>query len=431
MRIQRFVLTGAARALLALALLAWPLVACSGGATNEATAAPTAATVPALRTAAPTVAPTAVPTSTATTEPVEEIATATSPPAPQNDAGSGGDAGDGPGTALPVALDKSHDGLLEEPDAEDWYALTAPGGAIVAVGFEAGPDSQELSVALLSADRDQLAAAYDITPGKSEALRYVLSASTGGDLLLQVTGAGDYTFEVSAPLQDDAASGGDAGDDYSAAIKLGAETSLEGLLGGDDISDWYSLDLAGGSVLALRFAPEAQAEDLSVSLLDARRQEVWHEWSLPGGVVGEVRYLLDASVRGVYYVAVEGGPGPYALALTVALQDDAGSGMDAPAYLKDALLVDLNQELVGEIGDEDEADSYRFTASEGLVLSVTPDRGAEGIMVVVYDSEGEELWYDYVDAEDTLTYTLEDVLEGEYVLQIAEGFGSYVFEIAE
>jgi (2Fe-2S) ferredoxin len=52
-------------------------------------------------------------------------------------------------------------------------------------------------------------------------------------------------------------------------------------------------------------------------------------------------------------------------------------------------------------------------------------------MVVVYDGEGTELWYDYVDAEDMRAYTLEGVLEGEYVLQIAEAFGSYVFEIAQ
>lgn len=423
MNIQRQVSTGVLRALLALALFSCPLAACSGGASNETTAiAPTAAS---------TFVTAAAPTAAATTEPVEEIGTPTSTPVPQDDAGSGDDAGDGPGNALQVSLSEPHDGLLEGPDTEDWYALAVPGGAIVTVEFEAGPDSQDLSVALLSADRDRLVGRHDVTAGRAEELRYLLSATTGGDMLLQVTGAGAYAFEVSAPLQDAASSGGDAGDAYSAAIALGSQASLEGLLGGDDISDWYRVDLAGGSVLALRFAPEAQAEDLSVTLLDGRRQDVWHEWSLPGGVVREIRYLLDAAVSGAYYVAIEGGPGAYALELAAILQDDAGSGTDAPGYLNDALLVDLNRELAGEIGDEDEADSYRFAASEGLVLSVTPDRGAAGIMVVVYGSDGEELWYDYVNAEDTLAYTLENVLEGEYVLQIAEGVGSYVFQVAE
>jgi hypothetical protein len=428
MRKQRLNWIGAVRALLAIALLTWPMAACgretSGGATSAVTKGATAPVVT-------TIAPTAAAMGTATADNPDQVATATSAPAIQDDAGSGGDAADGSGDALPVALNEDYSGLLEDTDSEDWYVLTAPGGAVLTVAFEAGTDSEALSVALLSADRDRLTHSADLTAGRSEELRYVLSASFGGDMLLQVTGIGAYAFEISAPLQDDASSAEDAGDTYSAAIQLGAQESFEGLLGDDDVSDWYRVDLAGGSVLALRVAPAAEAEDLSVTLFDSHRQDVWHEWSLPGGVVREIRYLLDAAVSGAYYVAIEGGPGAYAIDLTVALQDDAGSGMDAPANLNDALPVDLNQELLGEIGDEDESDSYRFPASEVLVVSVTPARGAEGIMVVIYDGEGSELWYDYVDEEDTLAYTLEGVLDGDYVLQIAEGFGSYVVAIAE
>jgi hypothetical protein len=425
---QRLISTRLVRALLASVLLSWPMAACRGDGTSGASPTiTTAATALAVTTSAPT----AVATSTATAEALEGEATAISTPAIQDDAGSGADAGDGPGAALPVALDKAYDGLLEDTDLEDWYVLTAPGGAMLTVTFEADLQSEGLSVALLSAERDRLAHSADLTAGRAEELRYLLSASTGGDVMLQVTGTGAYAFEISAPLQDDAFSGEDAGDTYSAAVELGAQESLEGLLGGSDISDWYSVELAGGSVLALRFAPATEAEDLSVTLFDGHRQDVWHEWSLPGGVVREIRYLLDAAVSGVYYVAIEGGPGAYAIDLTIAQQDDAGSGMDAPANLNDALPVDLNQDLPGEIGDEDEGDSYRFSASEGLVVSVTPARSAEGIMVVVSDGKGAEMWYDYVEAEDTLTYTLEGVPEGEYVLQIAEGFGAYTFEIAE
>ncbi|NLT72653.1 MAG: hypothetical protein GXX94_00455 [Chloroflexi bacterium] len=348
----------------------------------------------------------------------------------QDDAGSGGDAGAFREDALPIDLAEVYEGLLDGDDTADWYSLTVPASSVVRVTLSAGRESDGLEFSLRNADLETLGYSPYVAPGTEEDFSSVLSAESDEQLYLEVLGSGPYTLEASAEAQDDAGSGADAGGDSDEAVALGMEESFRGALGGEDVADWYVLDVPDGSAISLSFTPDADADDHSITLYDPDRYDVWSEWSVPGKVTRELRYAVDADRGGTYYLAIDGGAGTYAVELSIAAQDDADSGADAPYDVDDALSIDAGEEYSGEIGGSDPGDSYRFAAAEGMVVSVTAGDDVEDLLVALYDSEGSEIWYDYV-SEDTISYTLEEVLDGDYVVQVADATGTYTLMIEE
>ena len=81
--------------------------------------------------------------------------------------------------------------------------------------------------------------------------------------------------------------------------------------------------------------------------------------------------LFGPDDDGLLEIYVTKAPAKYEFVIDLVPQDDGGSGGDAPAELADALRVDADGEISGEVGQRDAADYYLFDApSDDFTLSV-------------------------------------------------------------
>lgn len=423
------------------------LAACGSPAQSIVTAPATTADAEAVPTASiavgttPTVAPTAAATQAAPTVAPTTAAETTKAPtaqsdvvslAGQNDANSGADAANTAIDALEVhTTDSALEGFLGEDDEEDWYTFFGNDGGILEVAFRADKLSDGLSLYLLDPDRNALAEQYDIAPGKEVSLRYILNTVSGGAFYLRVTGQGAHVFRVSETLQNDGGGMGDAGDVLVDAIEFEPDRVIEGLLGDADEQDWYVAPLAHGAIIDVAFTPAKDADELSLYLYDPNQEEIWSTYHVVGGITKSTRYLLNAAGGGAYYLQVVGGSGSYTVDFKAGQQNDAGLGGDAPQD-DDALGVLPNEALNGELGDADEEDWYYFDPAEGMTISFAPAKGSKNLSLYLFDGNRDGVWDAYhVIAEKQVSFTLEELTDGHYLICITDGVGAYTFEIRE
>jgi len=163
----------------------------------------------------------------------------------QNDADSGSDAGEEAETAIQIDAG-SVAGRLKHSDSEDWFVFQATSGDIITI--EADPeDGLNYSVALRYTTKQGIATAGSITisdnPGE---IRYCTKDSGSHYIRIhRSSGEGEYIFSVLKTPQNDANSGGDAGDSISRSTPLPVITQFgatyTGKLLSKDNDDWYSL----------------------------------------------------------------------------------------------------------------------------------------------------------------------------------------------
>jgi len=81
--------------------------------------------------------------------------------------------------------------------------------------------------------------------------------------------------------------------------------------------------------------------------------------------------LFGPDDDGLLEIYVTKAPAKYEFVIDLVPQDDGGSGGDAPAELADALQVEADGGISGEVGQRDAADYYLFDApSDDFTLSV-------------------------------------------------------------
>lgn len=114
--------------------------------------------------------------------------------------------------------------------------------------------------------------------------------------------------------QDDAGSGGDAGDDDSTALPI-TEGTYTGTLDPDfnDTEDWYAIDLVEGDEIAVDLDPDG---DFEVALHDPNGTEI----ARSGAFDGTEHVEATAAENGTHYVRIfaESGEGDYTFTVDVA-----------------------------------------------------------------------------------------------------------------
>lgn len=286
--------------LLALLVL---LGACGGPSASPApTAAPTAPppTAALPPTAAPTAppptaAPTAAPTST---PPATAAPTAASAPA-----------------ALPLGTEPVT-GTFKEP--APFYTLDLPPGGVVS-GTLAVDAAASAPIKLVLLDKDQKFVTDQLVePGKRGALLRIFPSSYSGAvyLTLQSFGQGQFTLQAQAVGQNDAGGGRDAGDTAGQALPI-QPGDHQGLLGDDDQSDFYSLELprGAGTLTMTLLSDGAQDHTVKLALFDEAQKFVADVtapfsasspvplvWALPREQSG--RWYLSVSGKGSYRLTV-------------------------------------------------------------------------------------------------------------------------------
>ncbi|MGM0401379.1 MAG: hypothetical protein ACQEQT_08785 [Chloroflexota bacterium] len=351
----------------------------------------------------------------------------------QDDAGSGGDAGGKVADALEVEVGQSLSGEIGDFDEEDWYTFEVADGQAVSVDFTPGEDAEPMNVRLLDPEQDEVWRELGVSPTVTKSTRQMMSSSSGGMYYIRISeGHGEYTIELAAESQDDAGSGGDAGDKVADALEVEVDQTFSGEKGDFDQEDWYTFEVADGQAVSVDFTPGEDAESMNVQLLDSDQDRVWRELGVSPTVTKSTRQLMSSSSGGMYYIQVSEGYGEYAIELAAESQDDAGSGGDAGDKVADALEVDAGQSFSGEIGEFDQEDWYTFEVTDGQVLSVdfTPGEDAEPMNVQLLNSDQDRVWRE-LGVDPTVTKSVErtEDVDGTYYVQVSEGNGSYTIEI--
>ncbi len=168
-----------------------------------------------------------------------------------NDAGTGGDAGDTLSTAawLPASNDTYYGNLTSGSDDNDYYGVNMSTDTGIAVGLTS-PSGADFDLLLYDSNGSTIDSSYSISSYDS-----VSSNGTGvGGTTVYInvdrwSGSGQYTLQIwifavtPPPTQNDANTGGDAGDTYAARTSLnGTNATYYGYADNSiDEFDWYDL----------------------------------------------------------------------------------------------------------------------------------------------------------------------------------------------
>ncbi len=235
----------------------------------------------------------------------------------QDDAGSGGDAGDElPGAVAVDPASGSINGQVGDFDRADWYSFEVGNGEILNLNFQAGEGAEELTVELLNPDHDLIWRQEGLGQTQSRSTTRLMGAASGGAYYLQVIGgSGSYSIDLETKRQDDAGSGGDAGDELPGAVAVDPEGDpVKGQVGDFDGADWYSFAYAGDENIELTVQAGEGAEELTVELLNPDHDLIWRQEGLGQTQsrsftmeAGELAEFADRS----FYLQVIAGSGSY------------------------------------------------------------------------------------------------------------------------
>lgn len=237
----------------------------------------------------------------------------------QNDAESGGDAGDSFEAATQIAsANATYSGFLKDYDENDFYKLNITAGQTISI--DVTPDtSLAVDLSLYNPDRAEVAYVMGAVGESVHAERttnseqpnytyYIRVAWGGGD-------GGNYELEVIIISQNDAATGGDAGDDLDTSTPIDVGTH-SGFLKGDDTDDCYRVvqNVTAGQGIYVKVTP-APTLAVNLYLYDQERAQKDAYWGEEGEIV---RVSARAEETGNFYIKVKAGShGTYTMMVSI------------------------------------------------------------------------------------------------------------------
>lgn len=257
---------------------------------------------------------------TAVAQSEADEAPSTNPPTPapdeaapsQNDAGSGGDAGD---VTNPTPLEPGlgYSGQAGAGDLWDIYRVRSGPFEIVRVTVTADAGNSDALQFNLQNGAGDSSRQVEILPGSSVTAVLAANQEQFNDLRLFAPGssAAAYTFDVAVEPENDAETGGDVTDQIGAAWPIALGQAIRGTSvrlvgqGGHD-RDCYAIELPGDSDLRVTLTspagqpyPDSYA---SVELYRSNGDYIWGTSTAPGGSE-QLQQTLEAAGQYVLCVA--------------------------------------------------------------------------------------------------------------------------------
>ena len=287
------------------------------------------------------------------------------------------DGGDAPAIITDaVAISGTANGILGGADEVDYYTFDAKGGDMVTLSAAMGASENGSITASLEyngAERTRTNA----QPGGGDETQLILTAEEGGEWYVKVWGRGAYDVSVETTAQSDGGGEGDAPDSSAGAVPVKAGT-FSGLLGNDDRSDYYAIELEPGGVVDVEIANDpASPSSLSVRLY-INGSEQTRASAAPGGTDSFLSTLPN-DVSGPAHLEVWGSGGSYEITLGLGQQKDGGKDGDAGPDAGSAVEVETDSSFEGLLSRDDRSDFYVATVPAGPLpfsLEVAPE--AEG-----------------------------------------------------
>lgn len=249
-----------------------------------------------------------------------------------------------------------------------------------------------MSIAALDINESGVFQLTATIPSNAQGGNYTVIAMVDSDEQIDEKNEDDnlgYSFEqllvdtkaTSCPVQDDAMSGGDVGDDAASSYFLGTDISMtiNGCVHKDvDDEDWFEIGVSPGLNVTVTLV-NSPDQDADVYLRDD--QGVWFDRGFLSTSIDETVTTIGdddfAGVGGTFYISVEAwlGLGVYSLIIETegvdpdsfncGQQNDLNLGQDAPSG--NGINVGQNPTLSGQgcFSGLDDADVFAFTVNDG------------------------------------------------------------------
>ena len=95
-------------------------------------------------------------------------------------------------------------------------------------------------------------------------------------------GPAAYQLEVGVEVQDDGASGGDAADQPTESVEISPGATVDGMLGGADTDDLYTLALSPNTELRLSITNDRASETAVLMRLTTEGEQLFLDRVAPG-----------------------------------------------------------------------------------------------------------------------------------------------------
>ncbi|MBN1327927.1 MAG: hypothetical protein JXA54_00515 [Candidatus Heimdallarchaeota archaeon] len=296
----------------------------------------------------------------------------------EDDAGTGGDAGDSFTFATNITQG-NYNGTLTSMDS-DYYSFLVNHGVIINVSMTPRNLSLDFDLAFYSPETEELAR-NPKGPGIKETI--IFSTSSTGNFFISITTnaghIGNYSFSLILTPQNDFNTGKDAGSNYNAATKINAGSSYGTFVDGSDMNDFYQISLERGQIIDI-FMNSSNTTDINIFLWDIEGIEISSSTRLVGFNESIYYAINRAGDYRIQLVFIESITQDiiiyYNLTIKINTQNDGNSGTDAGNAAENAFFVmplknsKFNGLLV-KYGDL--SDFYYFTINKKFIIYIELD----------------------------------------------------------
>jgi hypothetical protein len=342
------------------------------------------------------------------------FSTAGQPGSVQDDAGSGTDAGDTLAAALNLSVPTSganYSGWVDYTwDANDYYAVDVPTNWTTWASLDWNSSADLLDLFLYDSSGTQIDYSLFESPEEVSGNGSAVSGSTVYYRVQAWTSSAasiDYTLTINfanlsdtpAFNQDDANSGGDAGNDFPDALNLSGNGTYHGWISETaDINDIYAVQVPPFYAIEASLSWNNSANDYDLGLFDEGQSLIDSSfYGNPETVESGTTNVSNTTV----YVVVQADVGEGNYTLTISLinqssvpglnQDDGYSGDDAGDTIGDSTTINATPPQSHWPGyvdsDDDEFDFYTLfvPADHGITVEMTY-QSINWFNLILYDS---------------------------------------------
>ena len=353
----------------------------------------------------------------------------------ENDAGSGGDAGDTSTTATSLsAVNGTYYGNLTVGD-EDWYSFQMPNGTALSATLSGYNSSNDFDLYLYDSSGSSIDYSWWDDPNEEVSSNGTSIGGTTITLLVDAySGSGNYTLgiwifpEPQGPPQNDAGTGGDAGDSSTTATYLASNNqTISGWISDNfDNQDWYNISVPAntGIYVSMDF-PNGTSSNTQLALIESTATYyINNDYYAPYEVTSNGSSYFQAGSSVLIRVitpspiASSGDEGAYNLTISLfstanqpgSNQDDAGSGGDAGNTIGNSLVINMSGNSTTFSGWVDytyDSDDYYsvFVPSNWTSWATLQwnNSSADMLDLFLYDSSNSMLDYSYYDNPESVS----------------------------
>lgn len=287
----------------------------------------------------------------------------------ENDANSGGDAGDSLPFATPI-ISGDYNGSLLASD-EDYYTFEVDAGTIINVSMI--PLNLSMNFDLTLYDGNFVPRPQNLKgAGIRETIFYSTASADNYSISIipaTIDQVGNYSFSLHFIAQNDFNSNHDAPAHLSSPLPITQGNSNGTLVEGSDVYDFYSINISKGEIITI-FLESVITANVDIFLYDINSQEL-SKSTRTTGFNDIVKWAI--SIEGNYKIGIVLVDTlnlfdivPYDLSISFETQNDANKGTDAGNTAEDAeLIIPLsNSRFNGSLfWNGDQIDFYTFSVS--------------------------------------------------------------------